>query len=239
MPASVTRTRCSVVRVTGFLQASLVARGGGRAAATPHSGLWTSGLRAHPDASQPPPGSRSARCTGLLLQRSTCTPPSCSSGPRPGAARPGDRAGGGPAASVRARIHGAITAYERQPQFYRAQVTLRTSTDTNARAVLTEFDEIAQAVLAADLAPLVPDGAQDAATMLWALVTSRLTDAFYAGGNPADVHRPTGSSTCSPATRARRSEPTRSAAPGPRRRGRASPGPACRAARARPARSWS
>jgi hypothetical protein len=72
------------------------------------------------------------------------------------------------------------------------QVLLRTSPDPNARAVLAEFTEIARAVLAADLAEVVPAGvvdAADAATMLWSLVTSRLTDAVYGEGRMSDAHR--------------------------------------------------
>jgi AcrR family transcriptional regulator len=93
---------------------------------------------------------------------------------------------------VRARVHGVITAYERQPHFYRVQVTLRSSADPNARAVLTEFHEIAKAVLAADLEELRPgdpSAAADAAAMLWALVITRLKDAVRGGAGTADVHR--------------------------------------------------
>ncbi len=94
---------------------------------------------------------------------------------------------------VRHRIHGVIAAYERQPQFYRVQVLLRSSTDANARAVLAEFTEIARAVLAedltADLPGIAPDRAADAATMLWSLVTARLTEAVYGAGRMADAHR--------------------------------------------------
>jgi AcrR family transcriptional regulator len=105
----------------------------------------------------------------------------------------GGQGDAGPGADrLRSRIHGVITAYERQPQFYRVQVLLRTSPDRNARAVLAEFTEIARAVLAADLAEAVPAGvvdATDAATMLWSLVTSRLTDAVYGDGRMSDAHR--------------------------------------------------
>jgi len=106
----------------------------------------------------------------------------------------GGRGAAGPGTDrLRDRIHGVITAYERQPQFYRVQVLLRASPDRNARAVLAEFTEIARAVLAADLAEIVPVDvvdATDAATMLWSLVTSRLTDTIYGeGGGRSDAHR--------------------------------------------------
>jgi len=94
-----------------------------------------------------------------------------------------------PEARVRARVHGVITAYQRQPQFYKAHVTLQSSSDPNARALLTEFGRAARASLAAEVAVLGPVPADDAATMLWALITSRLTQAIYRGGDVEEIHR--------------------------------------------------
>jgi AcrR family transcriptional regulator len=96
---------------------------------------------------------------------------------------------GADADRARRRIHGVITAYERQPQFYRVQALLARCPDPNARAVLSEFTAIARAVLAEDLAAVDAERAVDAATMLWSLVTSRLTDAVYGEGRIADAHR--------------------------------------------------
>src|SRR4051812_29369540 len=94
---------------------------------------------------------------------------------------------------VRTRIHGVITAYERQPRFYRAQVVLQGTGDANARAVLREFAAIAKAVLAADLCEtppgLPPERAGEAAAMLWSLVMSRLAEAVYGDGSTDEVHR--------------------------------------------------
>jgi AcrR family transcriptional regulator len=90
---------------------------------------------------------------------------------------------------VRARIHGVIAAYQRRPQFYKAQVTLLSSADPHARELLTEVDRAARAALAAEFAVLGPGPAEDAATMLWALVASRLTHAICRGGSIDDVHR--------------------------------------------------
>ncbi|MFG1925371.1 TetR/AcrR family transcriptional regulator [Cryptosporangium sp. NPDC048952] len=97
--------------------------------------------------------------------------------------------GGSPEVRVRARVHGVITAYEQQPQFYRAHVTLQSSTDPNARTLLSEFARDARRALAAEVAVLGPAPADDAATMLWALITSRLTHAIYRGGSIDEIHR--------------------------------------------------
>ncbi|WP_035855656.1 TetR/AcrR family transcriptional regulator [Cryptosporangium arvum] len=97
--------------------------------------------------------------------------------------------GASPETRVRARVHGVITAYERQPQFYRAHVTLQSSADPNARELLTEFARDARDALAAEVAVLGRAPADDAATMLWALITSRLTHAIYRGGDVGEIHR--------------------------------------------------
>jgi AcrR family transcriptional regulator len=89
---------------------------------------------------------------------------------------------------IRARVHSVIAAYARQPRFFKAHVILQSSPDTNAKAMLTAFAETAKGRLADDVVVLGP-GAQDAATMLWALISSRLAHAIYRGGSMSDVHR--------------------------------------------------
>ncbi|GAA3382559.1 TetR/AcrR family transcriptional regulator [Cryptosporangium minutisporangium] len=96
---------------------------------------------------------------------------------------------GTPEARFRARIHQVIAAYERRPQFYRAHVTLQSSADPNAHALLTEFGRTARASLATEVAVLGAVSADDAATMLWALITSRLSHAIYRGGSVDEIHR--------------------------------------------------
>jgi TetR/AcrR family transcriptional regulator, cholesterol catabolism regulator len=90
---------------------------------------------------------------------------------------------------LRSRIRGVITAFERQPQFYKVQVLLQSSTDPNAKALLTEFAEAAQASLVEDFAPLGPDRAEDAATMMWAIIHSMLTQAIHHGVGMSEVYR--------------------------------------------------
>jgi AcrR family transcriptional regulator len=89
---------------------------------------------------------------------------------------------------IRARIHSAITAYAHKPQFFKAHVILQSSPDVNAKALLTAFAETAKRRLAEDVAVLGA-GADDAATMLWALISSRMAHAIYRGGSMDDVHR--------------------------------------------------
>jgi AcrR family transcriptional regulator len=89
---------------------------------------------------------------------------------------------------IRARVHGVIAAYARQPQFFKAHVALQATPDTNAKEELNAFTETAKGLLADDVGPAAPL-AQDAATMLWALISSRLAHAIYRGGSMDDVHR--------------------------------------------------
>ncbi|WP_205752464.1 TetR/AcrR family transcriptional regulator [Cryptosporangium phraense] len=97
--------------------------------------------------------------------------------------------GRAPAAGVRARAHAVIAACQRRPQFYKAHVALQSSADPNARALLTASGQVARAALAAEVAGLGPARADDAATMLWALITSRLSQAIYRGGDLGEIHR--------------------------------------------------
>ncbi|SHN46604.1 TetR/AcrR family transcriptional regulator [Cryptosporangium aurantiacum] len=90
---------------------------------------------------------------------------------------------------LRSRIRGVITAFERQPQFYKVQVLLQSSTDPNAKALLSEFAEAAQVSLVEDFAVLGPGRAEDAATMMWAIIHSMLTQAIHHGVGMSEVYR--------------------------------------------------
>jgi AcrR family transcriptional regulator len=92
---------------------------------------------------------------------------------------------------LRSRIRGVITAFERQPQFYKVQVLLQSSTDPNAKVLLTEFAEAAQSSLVQDFAALGlgPGRAEDAATMMWAIIHSMLTQAIHHGVGMSEVYR--------------------------------------------------
>ncbi|GAA0247772.1 helix-turn-helix domain-containing protein [Cryptosporangium japonicum] len=94
-----------------------------------------------------------------------------------------------PEQHLRSRIRGVITAFERQPQFYKVHVLLQSSTDPNAKALLTDFAEVAQASLVDDFAVLGPGRAEDSATMMWAIIHSMLTQAIYHGVAMSEVYR--------------------------------------------------
>lgn len=97
--------------------------------------------------------------------------------------------GESPEERVRVHVHAVIAACARKPQFYRAHVALQSSADPNARKLLSDFGATARDALAAEVAVLGTAPANDAATMLWALVTSRLTHAIYRGGSIEEIHR--------------------------------------------------
>jgi AcrR family transcriptional regulator len=97
-------------------------------------------------------------------------------------------AGAGAAERVRRRTHAIVRAIERQPQFYKVFVLLRTSTDPNARLLLAEFRASAHASLAAELDVLGPD-AEDCATMLWSLINTLVTESIYEELPTRRVHR--------------------------------------------------
>jgi AcrR family transcriptional regulator len=90
---------------------------------------------------------------------------------------------------IRRRTHGIIRAIERQPQFFKAYVLLRTSADPNAKPLLAEFAESAHASLAQELDVLEPDEAEDCAVMLWAIINTAVTESIYEGVSMREVHR--------------------------------------------------
>ncbi|TQS42171.1 TetR/AcrR family transcriptional regulator [Cryptosporangium phraense] len=96
---------------------------------------------------------------------------------------------GSPEQHLRSRIRGVIKAFERQPQFYKVQVLLQSSTDPNAKTLLNDFGEAAQVSLVSDFAALGPQRAEDAATMMWAIISSMLTQSIYHGVPMREVYR--------------------------------------------------
>jgi TetR/AcrR family transcriptional regulator, cholesterol catabolism regulator len=90
---------------------------------------------------------------------------------------------------ARQRIHSIIRAFERQPQFYKVHVLLQTSADPNAKVLLAEFAASAQASLAREFHALGQEEADDAAIMLWSIISTTVTKAIYRGGTMRDVHR--------------------------------------------------
>lgn len=99
------------------------------------------------------------------------------------------RAAGTPAERVRRRTHAIVRAIERQPQFFKVYVLLRTSADANAKALLREFAAVAQASLVAELDTVEDSWAEDCAVMIWSIVYTLLTEAIYEGLPMREVHR--------------------------------------------------
>jgi AcrR family transcriptional regulator len=94
-----------------------------------------------------------------------------------------------PAERIRRRTHAVIRAIERQPQFFKVYVLLQTSTDPNAKLLLAEFAQTAQAALAKEFEELDPVEAGDGAIMLWSIVNTLVTEAIYRDGAMREVHR--------------------------------------------------
>ncbi|GAA3382573.1 TetR/AcrR family transcriptional regulator [Cryptosporangium minutisporangium] len=92
-------------------------------------------------------------------------------------------------ARLRSRMHGVITAFERQPQFYKVHMLLQSSSDPNVVALMAEFAASARATLAEDLAVLGSDRAHDVATMLWSIINSMLSRAIHHDGSMTEVYR--------------------------------------------------
>jgi AcrR family transcriptional regulator len=106
-----------------------------------------------------------------------------------GGARRARPAGTAAADRIRRRTHAIIRGIERQPQFFKAYVLLRTSADPNAKPLLAEFAESAQASLAQELDVLDPAEADDCAIMLWAIINTMVTESVYEGVSMREAYR--------------------------------------------------
>ncbi|MCB0927001.1 MAG: TetR family transcriptional regulator [Mycolicibacterium insubricum] len=90
---------------------------------------------------------------------------------------------------VRDKVRGIIASFERRPAFFKVCMLLQNSTDHNAAQLMAAFADIACDTLAADFAALGPQGAADAAIMLWGIVNTMLSAALLRGYPTADAYR--------------------------------------------------
>ena len=90
---------------------------------------------------------------------------------------------------VRCWIHRFIRAVERQPQFFKALTALQNSSDAEAIAVMAETANTSRNTLVGYFEVLGPVDANDAASMLLAIVNTLTVRAVYSDGNVAEVHR--------------------------------------------------
>lgn len=80
---------------------------------------------------------------------------------------------------LQTRIRGALAAFEKRPQFFRLLMLLLGSNDPNANALMDRFREFLEDAVRADLAELDPDGAQDYAVLIWAVMNNVLTRSIF------------------------------------------------------------
>jgi TetR/AcrR family transcriptional regulator, cholesterol catabolism regulator len=88
-------------------------------------------------------------------------------------------AGAGPLRRLEARTRGALTAFERRPQFFRLLVLLLSSSDPNATALMDTFRQSLEGTILADLKELDPDAADDYAVLVWGTINHLLTRSIF------------------------------------------------------------
>jgi TetR/AcrR family transcriptional regulator, cholesterol catabolism regulator len=88
-------------------------------------------------------------------------------------------AGAGPLRRLEARTRGALTAFERRPQFFRLLVLLLSSSDLNATALMDTFRQSLEGTILADLKELDPDAADDYAVLVWGTINHLLTRSIF------------------------------------------------------------
>ncbi|WP_426246508.1 TetR family transcriptional regulator [Nocardioides sp. LHG3406-4] len=80
---------------------------------------------------------------------------------------------------IRRRLHRALKAFERRPQFYKVQAMLQTTTDPRAELLFAEFSARNHDTLVRDLRPLTGADADDRVMILNATLSSVLTSYAY------------------------------------------------------------
>lgn len=90
---------------------------------------------------------------------------------------------------LRAKMHYVITAFERRPYFYAAQVTLSSTTEPVVRDLISDWSARSNTWLLEDLGSLDEQRATDLARMLFAINNSTLTRAVLHGGSFAEATR--------------------------------------------------
>lgn len=90
---------------------------------------------------------------------------------------------------LRMRIHGALDAFEKRPQFYKAMTILRTRADENALALMASFGEMLEAPLREDLSGLPEDEARDITVMVWSILMDLVNRMITGYASMADASR--------------------------------------------------
>lgn len=90
---------------------------------------------------------------------------------------------------LRAKVHYVVAAFERQPYFYAAQLSLISSNEPVVRELMSRWSAQSVAWLLEDLSCLPHQRASDLAGMLSAIHGSMLTEAVLHGGSYADATR--------------------------------------------------
>ena len=91
-------------------------------------------------------------------------------------------------ARLRRRLHRAIRAFERYPQFFRAEIQLESSNDDNARRLFQEFSDRHQGAMAAALRDVEPANAAAIVETTSAVMAGRLRAWALGRGSIRDVH---------------------------------------------------
>jgi TetR/AcrR family transcriptional regulator, cholesterol catabolism regulator len=90
---------------------------------------------------------------------------------------------------IRARVHAVIDAFARQPRFFKVLMLLYSSNDREVETIRAAIAANAHRLLAEDMHVLGSPTTEDAARMLWSIVSNQLLNAAFHDGSYAEVHR--------------------------------------------------
>lgn len=90
---------------------------------------------------------------------------------------------------VTRRLRNALTAFEKQPNFYKAMIMLRSTSDPEVSLILHQLGEMLEEPIRADFSMLEPEEAADITVMVWCVLMDLVARLATGDKTMAEAHR--------------------------------------------------
>lgn len=90
---------------------------------------------------------------------------------------------------VTRRLRNALLAFEKQPNFYKALIMLRSTSDPDVSLIMHQLGEMLEGPIRSDFSMLEPDEAADLTVMVWCVLMDLVARLATGDKNMAEAHR--------------------------------------------------
>lgn len=87
------------------------------------------------------------------------------------------------------RLRNALSAFEKQPNFYKALIMLRSTSDPDVSLIMHQLGEMLEEPIRADFSMLDPDEAADFTVMVWCVLMDLVARLAAGDKNMVEAHR--------------------------------------------------